>query len=163
MSGDSFVTAYAGRGLELAKLFTLFVGSTAVAAGVGAPFTVALTTPHGPSTGNGVQNLQHITFTRDRYTITVGSIDVVDQVIELRSFEHLVELQHRRDKTLPLRAADHAAFVLRVRRFAASLHYALVVNELVQPAEPVRSRAPWLAVAASLGVVAGFVAVQLIG
>ena len=162
MSGDSLLTAYAGRGLELAKLFALFVGASVVHTTNGEPYRVALTTPHGPSTGNGVQNLQHITFTRRGRTFVVGSIDVVDQVIELRGHEHLLDLHRRRGDDLDLRAADHAAFVLRVRRFATSIHHALVINELVQAADPAPSRAPWLALAAGIGALAGFLAMYLI-
>jgi hypothetical protein len=161
MSGDSLLTAFAGRGLELAKLFSLFVGASVVPTTHGEPYRVALTTPHGPSTGNGVQSLQHITFARRGRTFVVGSIDVVDQVIELRGHEHLVELHRRRDDELDLRVADHAAFVLRVRRFAASVHYAVVINELVQAADASPSRAPWLALAASCGAIAGFLVMQL--
>ncbi len=150
--------------MDLAKLFELFVGSTPIGATAGHPYTAAMTEPHGPSTGGGKQRLQHITFTRGNRTITVGSIDSVERVCEVRGFESL-NAQHleRWKEPLYIAPAEFEGFLKRLRAFAGGQQITVVIKELAapQPTAPTEPTGPawpaWLLVFLLLGGLAAVI------
>lgn len=157
-------TAFAAAAMDLAKLFELFVGGTPIAATAGHPYTAAMTEPHGPSTGGGKQRLQHITFSRGNRTITVGSIDSVERVCEIRGFESLnAQHQERWQEPLYIAPAEFEGFLKRLRAFAGGQQITVVIKELAPPraAEPIEPTGPawpaWLIVFLLLGGLAGVI------
>ncbi|HEY4181505.1 MAG TPA: hypothetical protein VGM90_31880 [Kofleriaceae bacterium] len=127
-------TAFASQALELADVFKMFVGSAPINGTDGRPFTAQLSTPDGPSTGGGVQHVQHITFSRDGRTFVVGSIDTKAQQIELRGLENVSRQHQQRFKApLTLTAVEYDLFVKRVRAFANSKQMAVLIKEVVAP------------------------------
>ncbi|CAN5909968.1 hypothetical protein BH11MYX2_BH11MYX2_32170 [soil metagenome] len=126
-------TAFASQALELADVFKMFVGSAPINGSDGRPFMAQLSTPDGPSTGGGVQHVQHITFSREGRTF-VGSIDTKAQQIELRGHEHVSRQHLQRFKApLALTAVEYDLFVKRVRAFANSKQMAVLIKEVVAP------------------------------
>ena len=127
-------TAYAAAAVELAKLFILFVGSTPVSATSGDPFYASLTTPHGPSTGGGVQNLQHIALSRGAQPFVVGSIDQGARILELRSYNQVATQYAARFRTrLPILAADYMDLERRARMFARTQQLDVVIKDVASP------------------------------
>lgn len=157
-------TAFAAAAMDLAKLFELFVGATPIAASAGHPYAVALTEPHGPSTGGGKQRLQHITFTRGNRTVTVGSIDNVERICEIRGFAQLnTEHQDRWNEPLYIAPAEFEGFLKRLRAFAGGQQITVVIKELAapRPAAAIEPSGPswpaWLIVILLLGGLAGVI------
>lgn len=157
-------TAFAAAAMDLAKLFELFVGATPILASAGHPYTAAMTEPHGPSTGGGKQRLQHITFTRGNRTITVGSIDSVERICEIRGIAQLTtEHLERWKEPLYIAPAEFESFLKRLRAFAGGQQITVVIKELAapRPAETLEPTGPswpaWLIVFLLLGGLAAVI------
>jgi hypothetical protein len=160
-------TAFASQALELADIFKMFVGSAPINGTDGRPFMTQLSTPDGPSTGGGVQHVQHITFSRDGRVFVVGSIDTKAHQIELRGHEAVSRQHQQRFKApLNLSAIEYDLFVKRVRAFANSKQMAVLIKEVIAGDQPIVDVAPtgssmawlaWLLVILVAGAIAAVV------
>jgi hypothetical protein len=151
-------TELANHAIELAKLFSLFVANPPIPTS-GGVFAIELMTPHGPSTGGGAQALQHIRFVHGDLTIVVGTVDPLAASIELRGYDHLSDLfDQRRQQALPFARAAFEAFVLRVRGFARSQQYVVVIKDVAPALEP---RRRWPLLGSLVGIALAALAVAL--
>ena len=89
-----FRTKFAAEAVDLAELFKLLIGTTPLRGPM--RFQVELAAPDGPSTGGGVQSVQHIKLVADDggTTLVAGWADQSAGRCELRTIEYL-DAQHR--------------------------------------------------------------------
>ena len=129
-------TAFAGQAIQLADIFQMFVGQQPVAGTDVRPFVAALSTPDGPSTGAGVQSLQHITFSRDNRTFVVGSLDPKQASVELRGYATVAsQYKERFGEPMPISVPEYEAFTKRVRAFCGSKQLVLVIRDTAEVKE----------------------------
>ena len=154
------------KAIDLASIFNQIVGAHPVAGVDGVPFTVALASPDGPSTGGGKQSVQHITLSREGLVLVAGAADQNDRTAELRTFDHVsgTYAQRFRGSAVPLERAGYDAFLKRAREFFAtqSLPVTLLDSAPVAASAPPRgSGSMWIA-AAALAAVAVAVSAYLL-
>jgi hypothetical protein len=112
-------TQFSKDAAEFADKFQMLLGHLKLPP---ADYTPELTTPAGPSTGGGVQALQHMRL-RPRpesalSPIVFGSVNRKEGKAELRSYEHLQALHQQRFKRpLDLDQEEYSSFVLKAQRF----------------------------------------------
>jgi hypothetical protein len=102
-------TDFAVRLIDLAELFEVRLGETRLPGGR-VTWRPQLSAPEGPSTGHGVQAVQHIRLIPDRgNALVAGSVNAIERWCELRTWEHLSAVHGRRFRGRRL-ALDKVAY-----------------------------------------------------
>jgi hypothetical protein len=111
-------TAYSVRGTDLAETFRSTVGRMRVGPHGYVP---DMTAPEGPSTGGGVQALQHLRLAPPQPSmpsLVVGHVNSRDGTAELRTLHYVDTMCRERFKQgAPLDAAQYTAFVNAAQAF----------------------------------------------
>lgn len=114
-------TQYSVKATDLAESFRSTVGRLRVG-----PYAYApdMTAPEGPSTGGGVQALQHLRLVPPQTnmpTLVVGHVNPRDRVAQLRTLEHVDAICRERFKLgAPLDAAQYQSFLQSAQGFLAA-------------------------------------------
>src|SRR5580693_465741 len=114
-------TQFSVQANDLAESFRSTVGRLKVA-----PYGYApdMTAPDGPSTGGGVQGLQHLRLVPPEPslpTLVVGSVSMRDHGAELRTLEHLDAIcRERFQQGAPLDPQHYMHFVQSAQSFLAA-------------------------------------------
>jgi hypothetical protein len=114
-------TQYSVRATDLAETFRGTVGRLRVG-----PYAYApdMTAPEGPSTGGGVQALQHLRLVPPQTnmpTLVVGHVNPRDRLAQLRTLEHVDAICRERFKLgAPLDAAQYQTFLQSAQGFLAA-------------------------------------------
>ena len=148
-------TMFAQQAMDLAQLFKMTVGSQPVPGRT--IYNVELAAPEGPSTGGGVQGVQHITLVPhggDGASIVAGLANKANQTAELRTHAYLRQQHKRRSNAeLPLDLKGYDELLDRMTQFFSS--QGLTVRRVDAAPEPAQLAAPpqakpfpWVAVAA---------------
>lgn len=118
MNGRDLRTRFAVRALDFAETFNAGLGALTLRPGAYHP---QLTAPDGPSTGGGVQAVQHVRLVTAREgfpSILVGSANQRLGTAELRSFEYVDAVHRERWKRpVPLDRGDYEDFLDAARNF----------------------------------------------
>jgi hypothetical protein len=121
MNGRELRTRFAVRALDFAETFNAGLGALSLKPGAYRP---QLTTPEGPSTGGGVQAVQHVRLVPARQgfpSILVGSANQRSGTAELRSFEYVADVHRERWKRpVPLDRNDYEEFLNSMKNFFES-------------------------------------------
>jgi hypothetical protein len=121
MNGRDLRTRFAVRALDFAETFNAGLGALSLKPGAYQP---QLTTPEGPSTGGGVQAVQHVRLipTRQGFpSILVGSANQRIGTAELRSFEYVDSVHRERwNRPVPLDRHDYEDFLNAMKNFFES-------------------------------------------
>lgn len=111
-------TLFAQKAVDLTKLFALAFADPLAGR---IPFRMELAAPEGPSTGGGVQALQHLRLVPPGggTTFVIGSTSGVLLTAELRTLARLRQLHQQRfpGAALPLEAGAYGELLARVERF----------------------------------------------
>jgi hypothetical protein len=136
-------------------------------------YTPDLTAPEGPSTGGGVQAMQHLRLLPSRPnlpTLVVGHVNGVEGTAELRTLDHLDAIcRDRFRQGAPLDPAQYASFLQSAQGFlgACGLRVAFAgppADLLMRLAEPTPSMAPHTGRARLvIGVVGAIALVGILG
>jgi hypothetical protein len=99
-----FRTRFANEAVDLAEIFKLLIGTTPVRGPT--RFTVELSAPDGPSTGGGVQSVQHIKLIAEDGgpTLVAGWADQKAETCELRTLDYLDAQHNQRFRRSSLQA-----------------------------------------------------------
>jgi hypothetical protein len=114
-------TQFSVQATDLAESFRSTVGRLRVG-----PYAYApdMTAPEGPSTGGGVQALQHLRLVPPQGnmpTLVVGHVNPRDRVAQLRTLEHLDAICRERFKLgAPLDAVQYQTFLQSAQGFLAA-------------------------------------------
>jgi hypothetical protein len=128
--GQPTHTVFAGQAVGLAELFKYNFAKKRLAGAAG--YAVELSAPEGPSTSGGKQPLQHVKLVPETGAImVVGTINVVDKHVELRSHRHMDEVHRQRFKGAPLGAdaAQYSALIDEMRAFFAGHQYTVSMQD----------------------------------
>jgi len=121
MNGRELRTRFAVRALDFAETFNAGLGALSLKPGAYQP---QLTTPEGPSTGGGVQAVQHVRLIPERKgfpSILVGSANQRIGTAELRSFEYVDSVHRERwNRPVPLDRDDYEDFLNSMKNFFES-------------------------------------------
>ena len=121
MNGRDLRTRFAVRALDFAETFNAGLGALSLQPGAYQP---QLTTPDGPSTGGGVQAVQHVRLIAARQgfpSILVGSANQRSSTAELRSYEYIDAVHRQRwQRPVPLDRNDYEDFVHSAKNFFES-------------------------------------------
>ena len=138
MNGRDLRTRYAVQALDFAETFNAGLGALSLKPGAYQP---QLTAPEGPSTGGGVQAVQHVRLVPARQgypSILVGSANQRLGTVELRSFEY-IDAVHRRALATP--RAPRSARLRRLPRGREELLREQPARRVDRPRRPRASRA----------------------
>jgi hypothetical protein len=96
MAPDDLRTKFAMQAVDLAGLFSLLIGERPLTGPV--TYHVELSAPDGPSTGGGIQAVQHIKLipADGGATLVAGWANQIERVAELRTLNYLNELHAER-------------------------------------------------------------------
>ncbi len=114
-------TQFSVQATDLAESFRSTVGRLRVG-----PYAYApdMTAPEGPSTGGGVQALQHLRLVPPQTnmpTLVVGHVNPRERVAQLRTLEHVDAICRERFKLgAPLDAAQYQTFLQSTQGFLAA-------------------------------------------
>ena len=121
MNGRDLRTRFAVRALDFAETFNAGLGALSLQPGAYQP---QLTTPEGPSTGGGVQAVQHVRLVAARQgfpSILVGSANQRSGTAELRSYAYIDAVHRQRWKRpVPLDRNDYEDFLHAAKNFFES-------------------------------------------
>jgi hypothetical protein len=121
MNGRDLRTRFAVRALDFAETFNAGLGALSLQPGAYQP---QLTTPDGPSTGGGVQAVQHVRLIAARQgfpAILVGSANQRSGTAELRSYEYIDAVHRQRwQRPVPLDRNDYEDFLHAAKNFFES-------------------------------------------
>ncbi|MEP7126997.1 MAG: hypothetical protein ABJE95_39055 [Byssovorax sp.] len=121
MNGRDLRTRFAVRALDFAETFNAGLGALSLQPGAYQP---QLTTPDGPSTGGGVQAVQHVRLIAARQgfpAILVGSANQRSGTAELRSYEYIDAVHRQRwQRPVPLDRSDYEDFLNSAKNFFES-------------------------------------------
>jgi hypothetical protein len=121
MDKRTLQTQFSVKATDLAQSFRSTVGRFRVG-----PYAYApdMTAPEGPSTGGGVQSLQHIRLLPPQAnmpTLVVGHANQRDRQAELRTFEHVDAICRERFKQgAPLDPGQYEGFLQSAQDFLAA-------------------------------------------
>jgi hypothetical protein len=114
-------TQFSVRATDLAESFRSTLGRLRVGPH---GFTPDMTAPEGPSTGGGVQAMQHLRLLPPQPnmpTLVVGSLNQREQTAELRTLEYVDAISRERFKQgAPLDPAQYAQFLQSAQGFLAA-------------------------------------------
>jgi hypothetical protein len=128
-------TRFSVQATDLADSFRSTVGRLRVG-----PYAYApdMTAPEGPSTGGGVQALQHLRLVPPQSnmpTLVVGHVNPRDRVAQLRTLEHVDAMcRERFNLGAPLDAAQYQTFLQSAQGFLAAC--GMRVTFETPPSEP---------------------------
>ena len=110
-------TQFAMAQIDFAGLFATYIQDKAPKG-----CALALTAPEGPSTGGGVQSVQHITLTMGGgKALVIGSCSTVEKAAELRDFDYFSNLYQQRYGAAPAMArADYDKLLKSLKDFFSS-------------------------------------------
>jgi hypothetical protein len=170
----NFRTRFASEAVNLAEVFKLLIGTTPLRGP--ATFHVEMSAPDGPSTGGGVQSVQHIKLVADDggTTLVAGWCDQNAGTCELRTLDCLDAQHHERFRKSSLKApplpserldrVHYGKLIERLRTFFAERELrvtlvdapdvqtqTLIKGETPQPAERGGGRWPAILFGALLG------------
>jgi hypothetical protein len=96
MAPDDLRTKFAMQAVDLAGLFSLLIGERPLTGPV--TYHVELSAPDGPSTGGGIQAVQHIKLipADGGATLVAGWANQIERTAELRTLNYLNELHAER-------------------------------------------------------------------
>jgi hypothetical protein len=121
MNGRDLRTRFAVRALDFAETFNAGLGALSLQPGAYQP---QLTTPDGPSTGGGVQAVQHVRLIAARQgfpAILVGSANQRSGTAELRSYAYIDAVHRQRwQRPVPLDRSDYEDFLHAAKNFFES-------------------------------------------
>jgi hypothetical protein len=167
MNGRDLRTRFAVRALDFAETFNAGLGALSLQPGAYQP---QLTTPDGPSTGGGVQAVQHVRLIAARQgfpAILVGSANQRSGTAELRSYEYIDAVHRQRwQRPVPLDRNDYEDFLHGAKNFFESNQLLVTIAgpEGVRPRRAEAEPAPPTAAASGTGaIVTGVVAGLVIG
>lgn len=103
------MTMFAGQAVGLAEMFKFAVGNHRLDGPVA--YRAEMSAPEGPSTAGGKQPLQHLTLVPEGggATLLIGTANVVEKHLELRTFHHVDGMHRQRFKGTPF-PADPARY-----------------------------------------------------
>jgi hypothetical protein len=103
-ASGQFRTQFASEAVNLSEIFKLLIGTTPIRGP--ATFHVEMSAPDGPSTGGGVQSVQHIKLVADDggATLVAGWCDQKAETCELRTLDCLDDMHRARFKRSSLQA-----------------------------------------------------------
>jgi hypothetical protein len=111
-------------------------------------YIVELTAPEGPSTGGGVQALQHIRIVPRQpghATIVVGHANHAEEWAELRTYEHLDSVYRQRFKRpLAIDRGQYEDFVQLAKQILEALHLETAIVGPPPEEAPPPSRSKWM-------------------
>lgn len=118
MNGRDLRTRFAVRAIDFAETFNAGLGAMSIEPGGYRP---QLTAPDGPSTGGGVQAVQHVRLVAARQgfpSILVGSANQRFGTAELRSYEYIDAVHRERwRRPVPLDRGDYEDFLDAAKNF----------------------------------------------
>ncbi len=118
MNGRELRTRFAVRAIDFAETFNAGLGAMSIQPGAYRP---QLTAPDGPSTGGGVQAVQHVRLVAARQgfpSILVGSANQRFGTAELRSYEYIDAVHRERwRRPVPLDRSDYEDFLDAAKNF----------------------------------------------
>jgi hypothetical protein len=121
MNGRDLRTRFAVRALDFAETFNAGLGALSLQPGAYQP---QLTAPDGPSTGGGVQAVQHVRLIAARQgfpAILVGSANQRSGTAELRSYAYIDAVHRQRwQRPVPLDRNDYEDFLHAAKNFFES-------------------------------------------
>lgn len=128
-------------------------------------FRSEITSPDGPSTGGGVQAMQHVMLipVQGGAPLVVGHANKADQTAQIRSYDHVASHFRSRFKAdVPFARNDYEAYMAQVWRFLQSQDLAVTTEPFKPPpaAPPTQARGPGLMVVVAIVVIA--IAIALI-
>lgn len=130
MDGRDLRTRFAVRALDFAETFNAGLGALSLKPGAYQP---QLTTPEGPSTGGGVQAVQHVRLIPARQgfpSILVGSANQRMGTAELRSFAYVEDVHRERwSRPVPLDRHDYEDFLHAMKNFFESSQLVVTIAE----------------------------------
>ncbi len=133
-------TVFAQKALDFAQLFALAFGEAPIVSG-GVTYRLEISSPEGPSTGGGVQGVQHMTLVPQAAgnSIVVGSANRTRMTAQLRSFALLVPNHDRRSPgtDLGLDGASYGALVKRLAEFFSNQSMTLTMDDVAPGSTPV--------------------------
>jgi hypothetical protein len=132
------LTTFAGQAVSLSEIFNLGFASRRVDGPT--RYGVELSAPDGPSTAGGKQALQHLKLVPDGGgpTLLIGTVNLVDHQVELRTFQHVDELHRQRFKGSPFTAEpeSYQKLVDAISIFLSERKYVVTVTDRV-PTVPI--------------------------
>jgi hypothetical protein len=153
-------TQFSVQATDLAESFRSTVGKLQVG-----PYGYApdLTAPEGPSTGGGIQALQHLRLVPAKPnmpTIVVGHVNQRDGVAELRTYDHVDAICRERFRQgAPFEAGHYEQLVQSIQGFLSScgltVAFARLPRELAKRLAGVASIRPGASTTTLLAMVAG--------
>jgi hypothetical protein len=167
MNGRDLRTRFAVRALDFAETFNAGLGALSLQPGAYQP---QLTAPDGPSTGGGVQAVQHVRLIAARQgfpSILVGSANQRIGTAELRSYEYIDAVHRQRWKRpVPLDRNDYEDFLHAAKNFFESNQLLVTIagpsGALARPADT-EAPAPAGAASGSSAIITGVVGGLVIG
>jgi hypothetical protein len=145
-------TQFASEAVDLAEVFRLLIGTTPLRGPT--QFHVELSAPDGPSTGGGVQSVQHIKLvaTDGGGTLVAGWADQAAATAELRTLDYLDAQHDRRFRGSSLKAPprpserldrkQYLRLLERLRSFFDERELLVSVVDLPEPRTVTRLSAP---------------------
>ena len=152
-------TRFAMAAVDFANLFNeMFKGFDLSGYGV------RLTAPQGPSTGGGVQSLQHVTLMPKDSTrsLVVATCDKVSKQAEIRTYEQVAEIFARRFATekFPIARQAYDELASHLRQFFKSQEFRVETGHVTRAATPAAASRPssrslwWVVLAVAVAVAA---------
>jgi hypothetical protein len=127
------LTTFANQAVSLAEIFNLGFAKRRVEGPT--LYAVELSAPDGPSTSGGKQALQHLKLVPEGggATLLIGTVNLVDHQVELRTFQHVDELHRQRFKGAPFSGepASYQQLVDAIGVFLSERKYAVTITDRV--------------------------------
>lgn len=164
-------TAFSVRANELAENFRNSLGKVRIGP---SGYIPDMTAPEGPSTGGGIQSMQHLRLVAPEPgmpTLVVGHLDQRERTAQLRTFDHVDAICRERFKQgAPFDSAQYEALLdsmqgflttsgMTVVRAGAPRKVSLTEEDSIAPSKP---SATVLAATAAAVVLVGFLATALV-
>jgi hypothetical protein len=130
---DDVRTMFAMQASALALQFNDMFGEVNIPPG----YWVDMTAPDGPSTGGGVQTLQHLRLHAPAPgpVLLIGSVDCGEMKVMLRTFAFMLRLGQQRRFMLTVDPVGYSNFVARVRKLYEALHFVVIIEDAAEPVE----------------------------
>jgi hypothetical protein len=134
---DDVRTMFAMQANALALQFNDMFGEVTIPPG----YWVDMTAPDGPSTGGGVQTLQHLRLHAPAPgpVLLMGSLDSGEMKVTLRTFAYMLRLAQQRRFILNVDPPAYTELIARIRKLYEALHFIVVIED-VPNAEPIEVR-----------------------
>lgn len=123
------------QALDLAQLYRVMFGELRLLGRVS--FRSEITSPDGPSTGGGVQAMQHVMLipVQGGAPLVVGHANKADRSAQIRTYEHVASQFRTRFKSeVPFKREDYDAFIGQVWNFLQSQQLVVTAEPFTPPA-----------------------------